>query len=128
MAHRGRFSAREPLAAALATGGTVRDACAKLGLGERTAYRWCQDEAFQARVNELRGELVRQAMGKLIDGMGLAVERLKTLASTEAEGGAAVSACRTLLDYALKLREHSELSDRLDHLEALAGKRKGKLP
>lgn len=126
MTHRGRHSAREPLALALATGRSVRDACQALGLGERTAHRWAKEPEFKDRVNELRGELVRQALGLLIDSMGLAVERLKDVARGEAPG-AAVAACRAILDYGLRFREHFELSDRVDCLEALTyGKAKGK--
>lgn len=123
MAGSGRRNADEALALALASGKTVRDAAAELGIGERTAARRLVDLAFRARVNELRGEMVSRALGRMADGMTEAADTLRGLLHAESEA-VKLGAARSLLEIGVKLREAveleaevKELARRLDDLD-----------
>jgi hypothetical protein len=76
----GRAGARELAAALLAAGSTIKDAAAKVGVGERTLRTWLDgDPKFQAMVQALRRRMVDAALGKLADGMAKAAEVLREL-------------------------------------------------
>jgi hypothetical protein len=124
MTHRGRRNADEPLALALAAGRTLRDAAASVGVAERTATRRWADPEFRSRVAELRGEMVGQALGRMADGMGEAAAKLRELLSAKSES-VSLGAARALLELTVKLRETTELEQRLAALEAASqGERK----
>lgn len=108
---------------ALASGQTLRDAANAAGIGERTATRRLADPAFRRRVDELRGEMVRRALGKMADGMADAADRLRQLLAARSEA-VQLGACRALLELGVKLRENVELEQRLTDLERLAAERK----
>jgi hypothetical protein len=117
MAHRGRRNADEPLALALATGQTLRDAAAATGIGERTATRRMADPAFRRRIGELRGDMVGRALGRMADGMAEAADKLRELLTAESES-VRLGAARALLELGVRLRESVELEARLVALEA----------
>jgi hypothetical protein len=100
----------------------VRDAARAAGLSERTAARRAGDPAFRARVNALRGEVVSAAVGQLaallVDATG-ALRRALTCGSAAVEVRAALG----IIDHLLKVREQTELEERLRTLEQrMAGK------
>ena len=68
VAHRGRQSADDRLAAELACGKTVRDAATATGVAERTAHRRQSEPEFRAKVADLRAGMVSAAAGRLADG------------------------------------------------------------
>jgi hypothetical protein len=119
VAHRGRRNADEALAVALATGRTLRDAAAGVGIAERTAARRWADPAFRRRVGELRGDMVARSLGRLADHMSDAAEVLHQLLAAESES-VRLGAARSLLELGVKLRESVELEERLQALEARA--------
>lgn len=116
MAHRGRQSADELLAVALASGQTVRAAAVATGIGEKTAHRRWADLAFQRHVSELRGEMVGRACGQLADGMTAASTKLRQLLDATDER-VALSAARSILELGIKLRDAVELETRIAALE-----------
>ena len=79
MSHKGRSAANDRLAVLIAGGWTVRAACKRIGLAEKTGYRRTNDPAFQARVKELRGGLIRTAAGRLAGNMNPAAKVLRGL-------------------------------------------------
>jgi hypothetical protein len=117
MAHRGRQNADESLAAALATGQTLRAAAVTAGIAERTAARRWADPDFRRRVAGLRGDLVQAAMGRMADGMSAAADVLRQLLTAQSEN-VRLGAARSLLELGVKLRETVELEDRFAALEA----------
>jgi hypothetical protein len=117
VAHRGRRNADEALATAVASGRTLRDAAADAGVGERTATRRWADPAFRLRVSELRAGLVRNALGRMADGMTEAADVLRQLLKAQSES-VRLGAARSLLELGCKLRENVELEERLQALEA----------
>ena len=117
MAHRGRQNADEALALAVATGQTLRDAAAAVGIGERTATRRWADDAFRRRVSQLRGEMVGRSLGKLADGMSDAADVLRTLLTAESEP-VRLRAAVELLQLGVKLRDAVEIEERVSALES----------
>ncbi|HEY1378985.1 MAG TPA: hypothetical protein VGF55_19445 [Gemmataceae bacterium] len=116
MAHRGRRTADDALAVALAAGRTVRDAATAAGVGERTATRRTADPAFQRRVVALRGEMVKAALGRMTDGMTEAADTLRALLHATSES-VRLGAARALVELACKLRESADLAERVEVLE-----------
>ena len=125
VAHRGRLSADDKLAAALASGLTVRDAAAVADVAERTATRRMADAVFRRQVVELRSATVRSAAGKLADGMTAAADTLRGLLA-HADDSLRLRAASKLLELGLKTwqvvdleSQVSELSERLALTEAM---------
>lgn len=116
MAHRGRQNADDILALALATGQTLRGAANLAGIGERTATRRWADPAFRGKVSGLRAELVAQAVGKLADATGMAVDAMKALLDAQSEA-VRLGAARSILELGNKLQETVELEERLRTVE-----------
>ena len=111
-------SKKEGAALQLALGNSVRGAATAAGAGERSVARWlAEDPAFAARVRELRSELFGQAAAILAGSSRQAAVKLNTLVGSENEH-IALAACRTVLDAASRLREITELEERLAALEA----------
>jgi hypothetical protein len=124
MAENGRRKRDDALAVALAAGQTVRDAAAAAGLGERTATRRLANPDFRRRVFQLRAAAVERATGKLADGMAEAADVLRELLGQEKPPAIRLGACRAVLELTVKLREATELEERLAALEQQRGNRR----
>ncbi len=124
MAHGGRHSADDALAAELAAGRTLRDAAAAAGMSERTAHRRLQDREFVARVAALRGVMVRAAAGRLADGMTQAADVLRALLASADEHVRHKAAVK-LIELGVKVAELAELEQRVADLEAAADAAEG---
>jgi hypothetical protein len=116
VAHRGRQNANEALAIALASGQTLREAAIAARIAERTAARRWADVAFRRRVCELRGEMMGRAVGRMAEGMTAAADELRALLAAKSEA-VRLGACRAMLELGVKLRETTELQERLAALE-----------
>jgi hypothetical protein len=119
MAVSGRRNADDRLALELATGKTVADAAAAAGVSERTAYRRLDDPEFRGRLTVLRGEMVRRAAGRLADGSTNAAETLTALLSAKSEA-VRLGAARSILELGTKLRDSTEIEERIVALEDAA--------
>jgi transposase len=62
-----RVSAEPAAILALARGLSRADAAEAAGVGERTIYRWLDDDAFRAQITRERGRLLERAVGRLAD-------------------------------------------------------------
>ena len=123
-AGKGRFlsGAAEVAAAALATGETAVAAARIAGVHERTVRKWLDRPEFVARVEQLRGEAVGQAVSRLSGSLTLAADALKKLIGHR-DPGVRFRAARAVIELGMKLKEHAELEARLRDLEMkLAGK------
>lgn len=72
--------------------------------------------ALTGRVTELRAEMTSRALGRLVDGMAFAADTLRKLLTAKSEM-VRLSAARTVLELATRLRETVELEERLAVLE-----------
>jgi hypothetical protein len=108
----------DPLALALATGLSVRDAAARASVSERTAYRWLADPGFRQRLVEVRAEFRERVLGQLTDASIEAVSNLRSIqADSAAPFPARVAASRAILENAQRLAEAVDLETRVAALE-----------
>jgi hypothetical protein len=111
----------EPLILALASGATVQGAARQCQVHERTVYRRLEDPAFQARVQEARGEMVKRSAGMLTAAAGESVRTLLSLQKDSAPPAVRLGAARAVIELGIKVRELADLESRIAALEAQAG-------
>ena len=115
MADVGRF---HTLALHLAQGATLRDAAGRAGVPERTAFRVLKKPKFRKLVRRCRSRLWRSLAGKLTAACEDAVANMQQIANDTATAATArVSACRGLLEAALKFKDSADFERRLASLE-----------
>jgi hypothetical protein len=112
-----RRSADSALIAGLAAGLTIEDAAKAAHIGESTAYRRLKDEAFRQQVREVRAEVLARSVGRLSAATVAAVETLQQLLRAEGDQ-VKLGAARAILDQVIRLREHTDLEERIAELEA----------
>jgi hypothetical protein len=117
MAQKGKQNADQQLLLALACGAAVQSAAQKAGLSERTAYRRLADTGFQRRLRELRADMVQRTSGMLTAAAGEAVKTLLTLQKETTPAAVRLGAARAILEIGLKVRDATELEERLAALE-----------
>jgi hypothetical protein len=110
---------QEQAAFAVARGLTNGEVAKQAGAGERTVKTWKALPAFRQRVAEIRAEMTERALGRLTDGLDFAVTALRKMLTAKSEQSR-MSAIRTLFDVTLKLKEQTELEDRMAALEQQA--------
>jgi hypothetical protein len=113
---RGRKSADEALAAALAAGQTIESAAVAAHVSESTAYRRMKDDAFRARVAEIRKQFIGTAAAKLTGTMTEAVDVLRELLKSEADSIRLRSAI-AIIEQSVRLTELHELQEQVAELE-----------
>jgi transposase len=101
---------------AYASGTSLREAARTAGISESTAYRRLKDPAFRRRISEIRTSFLNQAVGLLCEDATKAVSTLKELLSARSES-VRLSAARAILELGPKLREQTELEERITALE-----------
>jgi hypothetical protein len=108
----------EPLALAIATGMTIRDAAHAAGVSERTAARRAAEPEFRHRVTQLRGDMVARASGQMADAMTEAATELRRLIKESKNDNVRLGACRAMVELGTRLRDTVELQEALRALEA----------
>jgi hypothetical protein len=117
MAHRGRKNADEVFLTALACGATVEHAAEKAGIARRTAHRRLQDPEFQGRLSQLKADMLKRATAMLT---AASMEAVKTLLGLQAENmppGIRLGAARSILEIGNRLRDSTELFERVEAVE-----------
>jgi hypothetical protein len=113
----------EPLLLALACGATVEAAAQKAGLSARSVYRRLKRPAFRRRLAERRAELVRRASAALSAAGLEAVKTLLALLGQPTPPATRLGAARSVLELGVKLRDLTEVEERLRRLEARLARR-----
>jgi hypothetical protein len=108
----------QSLAVHVAGGMTTKAAAAKLGIAERTAYRWTTERAFRIYVSEVRSQIASEAVGRLTAAVSTVVDTLLELTGQEHEAKTRLDACKLIMGSVGPLSEHCELRARLEALEA----------
>jgi len=104
--------------AALLTEPTIRDAAKTAGVGEKTLWRWLQDEDFCQSYREAKRQVVQQAVSRLQRITGEAVDVLRDVMADDTKPPSSrVAAARIVLDTALKFVELEDLEARVEALE-----------
>lgn len=106
---------------ALLTSSTLSEAAKAAGIGEATLWRWLQLPDFQEAYREARRQAVNQAITRLQQATGEAVETLRNIArDDEAKDSARVTAAKVILEMAFKAVELEDLTARVEELERSA--------
>ena len=116
VAHRGRHSADDLIAAQLAAGKTVRDAAATAGVSEKTAHRRVGDPEFRKMVSGVRAGLIGSTAGILADGMTEAAGALRALLA-DTDPNVRHRAAVKLIELGLRTSELVDLEARVSELE-----------
>jgi hypothetical protein len=115
------------LVAALATGRSVAAAAEKVGVSERTARRRMADPAFRRRVDDLRAEVVAEALSVLNQSMSRAAEQLRELLES-ADEKVRLRAAGEIIRLGLAGHEvtglRRELAELLDRAQVLAARKR----
>lgn len=112
-------SGDDGLILALAAGVSVSEAAGQTGTSERTVYRRLADADFRRAVSEARGRLFDSALGKLAGIATKAAGTLERLMESD-KPSVALGAAKAALELGPRLRELTELEDRLIRLEDIA--------
>lgn len=117
-----KAATREKILAALLTCSTKKEAASLAGVSVRTVHTYLQDPDFAAEYMEAKKNLIRDAGDQIKRSLAPAIEALHTIATDpKAAKTARVNAARTLLEYGIKLDEHTDILDRLEALESGKG-------
>jgi len=108
------------LVVALARGDTVADAATVAGVSEATVYRRLREPAFRRQVDDVRADMIRQAVARLSAASTEAADTLRALLASEMDF-ARLAAARSILELGTKLREHEDLAERVRRLEERLG-------
>jgi hypothetical protein len=115
-----RSNADSLLIAALAAGATNEDAAAQAGVSVRTLQRRLAEPGFKQKVDQARSDLIFRAVGALADASSEAAQTLRDLLASD-RPSVQLGAAKAILDLGIKVREHAELADRIEALEAAQG-------
>jgi len=112
-----RRSYDDQLALAIASGLTVDEAAAKLGVSRTAAFRRWRDPAVKQRVVQLRQEMTDRAVGLLAESLCEAVITLKQLMRDGETDSLKLKAAERLLETGLKAAALAQLEQRIVDLE-----------
>jgi hypothetical protein len=112
-----RRSYDEQLALAIASGLSVDEAAAKLGVSRTAAFRRWRVPAVKQRVVQLRQEMTDRAVGLLAESLCEAVTTLKQLMRDGETDSLRLKAAERLLETGLKVVALSQLEQRIVDLE-----------
>jgi len=100
---------------------TVRDASQQAQVGERTLWRWLQEDDFREAYMEARKQAFSRALGLLQQALSEAVLVLKDVMNNpETRDSSRVSSAKAILDTGLKAMELDDLEERISRLESMA--------
>ena len=97
---------------------TLKEAAHACGLSETTLWRYMKDQTFAQRVREARQQAMLHLGMRLQEGSSEAATVLRNLMmSEETPASTRVTACRTIIDYAVRTAELEEIKSRVEELE-----------
>lgn len=103
--------------AALLSEASVRKACEKAGIPERTVYKWLKDRAFVEEYRIARREATSQAIARLQQFSAALAGELLRLATQARSEAVRLGAASKGLDLAIRSVELEDLEARLAALE-----------
>lgn len=109
---------QEKALAALLNSNTQDEAAKAAGIGTRTIKTYLQDEAFRKEYRSRLTELCENAARKAQRELSQSVDTLTAIRDDKDTPPAQrITAAKTIIDSALRLREQVELEDRIEALE-----------
>jgi molybdenum-dependent DNA-binding transcriptional regulator ModE len=109
---------------------SIAEAAKAAGVGERTAFRYLADPAFQAEYRAARRELVEQTVARLQADGSRAARVLREIAEdATAPASARVTAARTIIEQGFSGAKLQDLAEEIEQIKAmLAGQEKRRGP
>lgn len=89
----------------------------------RTLYNWLADEIFSAELEKAQRQLISTAARRLANGLDKSITTALDLAEKSEDEAVRLRAALAIPGMLRDLREHYELSERLDHLEQIMRER-----
>ena len=114
--HTGRRRADQALVLALAAGAPVDVAAQRAGVSRTTAHRRMREPEFRQMVQEARAAAFERALGELSDASLDAARTLRKLLRAR-NAPIQLGAAKAILELGVKLREGTELAERIAALE-----------
>ena len=109
---------KEQAIAALLSQPSIGGAAKKIGIGEKTLFRWLQLDEFKQAYKIARSQVVDQTIAQIQSVMSEALQTLLNVMSDDAAPSSAkVSAARALLDIGFKVIEIEDLENRIEKIE-----------
>ncbi|REJ93210.1 MAG: hypothetical protein DWQ34_11190 [Planctomycetota bacterium] len=102
----------------LARGETVAESARLSGFSDRTVHRRLEDRAFCEQVSQARAAMFDSAAAKMSAAMDSAIDTLKELLEADSES-VQLSAARSIIEHAVRLRELNDHEKRLAELERI---------
>jgi HEAT repeat protein len=97
-------------------------------VSERTIHRWRREAAFRERERELRGEMLAQGLGRLVEGMTEAAGVLRALLASQNDQ-VRLAAARSVIQLGNDLRKTVETEEAIEEiverLEAIEEQQRG---
>lgn len=125
MAGGSKIDKHESLIIALLSTPDIQSAAIKAGISESTAWRWMQDDEFQAKYKAAKKQALSVAIAQLQAATGEAVQTLRDVAAdADSPASSRVSAAKSILELAIKAAEIEDIEQRLSDLEAQIKERK----
>lgn len=101
----------------LLTSTTYQEASKKLGITDRTLYRWLQDPEFLAVLDKAESEILATVSRGMVGGTNLAIDTLlEIIKSPSASRREKISACRVYLSTLPQMRILSSIETKLSKL------------
>ncbi len=99
---------------------TIADAAKAAGVGERTAFRYLADPAFQAELRAARREVVEHTITRLqADGAHAAGVLCQIADDVQAPASARVTACRVIIEQGLTGAKVRDLAEEVETIKAM---------
>ena len=95
---------------------SMEAAARRAHVGRTTLYTWLRDPLFRAELTRRQNEVFDAALARLKSLVGNAVKGLGELIGAKSEA-VKRSACRDILDAALKVKELHDIDERLTEIE-----------
>lgn len=97
---------------------SIKQAAQSVGISEVTLFRWLQEPEFQRAYREARYRVVEQAISRLQQVSGEAVDTLREIMrDTEKPPSTRVTAAKAVLEMSIKAVELEDLVTRVEELE-----------
>jgi hypothetical protein len=103
----------------------LEDGCRKAGLSKGTLFRWMKDEIFKATLARQREAIIAESLQRLKLAITQAVDGLTELVESE-EKGIKLRACEKVLDLFFKVKEATDIEERLDAIEKVMAEMKSR--
>ena len=116
-----RKKAEDALLLALACGASVEQAARQCGLSERTVYRRLAESDFRQQLQRVRADFVQRTAGTMTAAATEAVRTLLELVKAPTAAAVRLGAAKAVLELGMKVREVSDLEERLAALEERQG-------